>query len=652
MTKLRHWQPDVPELRTEGDEQDPVVSLRLSGVDINAILDQAANVDNLGQRRQKIRELVTEALNLAGADTLLPLTRTWVWRGSKRTVDVRFANVRDETDIPSSEFKADGRPRVIIDFPFDEANHGPQDDLVRIQVLQAELYSTPTVAWLPSFFTEEALAKLGQLVVVDYVLTGDRLQNYTGFLAPQNRIEAKHLLENQRASLRDQVQGFLRKAYGIDVPDGRFVSSTLSPSDQFPTLDPTLTIQPPVAATLSDAFDQLLDEVMTHRFPAHPEFESEVRIGDLRTALKHVERAMGERDHRVGIPTPDRQAVRKVLGPLMIATTGEAHIVLERHWKDHFQARQAADPGRAVTVERLKEWIDTPTALGLEDRVANLVISSYALMDDRVMVIAGQALDPTVDRLEPQTEVREQALPTADEWDAARPVAEVVFGVPASPLLNAANVARLVGEIRRVAKEHESAARGLVEALLRATSELSTGTDTNRLRTATAVKDLAEAVADAGDVEVVRSLAGLAVPTSTQAMGRSLKSAGTVSAAVNTTQWEVFGLVAGLPGVFGEKGQALRQRVVDALAQDELACALPEVLQTEQGLATKLLAEAAGGGGPTPPTPPQPEARALGTEGREEGLSAADAKPILAELSQRSDELAELDVRWRFKTEG
>ena len=650
LTRLREWALQIPELHLGDDEQDPTVSLRLSGVDVKAILDQAAHVDNVGARRTKIRHLVTEALKLQDGDTLLPLTRTWIWRGSKRNVDVLFANVRDETDIPNAEFRAGSQPRVVIDFPFDDANHGPADDLVRMELLQGELDPTPTVAWLPSFFTEGALNELGQLVVLDYVLAGDRLGGYTTHLSPPNRIEAKHLLENQADSLRQHLQDLLRQAYGIETPDDRWVSDELRPREQFPTLDPTLAIRPPTSATLSDAFDQILDQLMSHLFPAHPEFEDEVRVGDLRTVLKHVERAVGERDQRVEIPQPDRRAVRKVLGPLDIATTGEAHIMLERHWKDHFHAREAEDPGRAVTVERLKRWIDVPSPMGIDERVANLVISSYALSDDRVLILGGQTIQPNVDRLEPQTEVRTQQLPSKEDWEAARPIAHAVLGVQSSPILSAASVLALVSAAQEVASEHETPCRSLIDGLHNATQALGGAAEGDRIKTATAALDLLEAVRAAESIEVVSQLAKLEPPTSAQALGRSIKSAEQVSAAMERAQWKLFGLVTDLAGEWGEQGRGVRDRVIAALEHEELAEPLPDLLDQENRIATDLLAEAARQATTPGKKPPRPRPKpALDSQGSAKNLSGEEAKPILEELSQRSDELEHIDVSWRFK---
>ena len=191
------------------------------------------------------------SLEIDDDNGLFAATRTWVWRGSRRKADVRFGNVRDHADIPSSEFRSqEDRPRVVIDFPFDEADHGPADDLARMQELQEELDPTPTVAWLPLFLTQKSLENLGRLVVLDHILAGDRLDGFTTHLSPEKRLQAGHLLKNMADSLRTQLHDVLRQAYGIDTPDQQWVRTDLPLHDQFPCLDPTMDVRPPTTANL------------------------------------------------------------------------------------------------------------------------------------------------------------------------------------------------------------------------------------------------------------------------------------------------------------------------------------------------------------------------------------------------------------------
>lgn len=648
--RLRKWAPDVAELRLEGDEQDPTVSLQLSGVDVQAIIDQAASIDNVGQRRAKIRELLASSLGLELGTGLLPETHTWVWRGSRRTVDVRFANVRDETDIPDSELRAADRPRVVIDFPFDEAGRGPADDLVRVETLRGANGPSPTLCWLPLFLTEQSLDRLGRLVILDYILTGDRFEGFTTHLAPQDRVEARHLLRNQADSLRSQLLDVLRQAYSLETADERWVVIDLAPREQFPTLDPTLTVRPPTAATLRDAFEQLLDQLMSHRYPAHPQFEDEVRLADLRIALRHVERAVGQRDRRVDVPYPDRKAVRKILGPLRVATTGEAHIVLDRHWRDHFHRKQAEHPGARVTVERLKRWIDDPRPMGLDDRVANLVIAAYVLADDRVMMHAGQPIPPAVERLDPATEVITQELPTEQEWEVAKERAAAVFGLPASPLRTAASVAQLVAGMKKIAVDHLEDCQRLVEALAAAAARIGADPLADRLRTGRAARALVQEVRAAADTDAVRLLAAAEVPTTAEALGRSLRSAGEVTAALNQANWDLLDSARKLSEPWAAQGEGIGERVVAALQHDELVKSLSGVLRAEEQLATGLITKAASDWTPIVPPDPTPplagETPALLLEGNRSGLQGEEARRVLRTLLQHADRLRTLDVRW------
>lgn len=668
LQRLRRWAPDVPELRLEGDEQDPTVALRIAGVDVQAILDQASVVDNAGARKQKVREMLSDALGVEGNGGMLPDRYKWVWRGSRREADVQFANVRDDREIPDSAFRADDRPKVVIDFPFDEdPQRGPADDVARIQKLLRTEDPTPTVAWLPQFLTDEALERLGRLVVLDHVLSGDRLEGFTTHLSPQDRVEARHALENMRDSHREQVTEFLRQCYGIRTPvEERWVDAVLELNDQFQSLDPLLTVHAPTATSFGGAFEQILDQMMRHRYPAHPEFDGEVGVRDLRTCLEHIERAVGARDQRVEIPRDDRRSVRRVLGPLKLATTGESHIVLDRHWKDHFHRMQEQHSGSTTTVERLKGWMEEPKPRGLDDRVANLVVCAYALMDDRVLMRAGQRVEPTVDRLDPHTEIRSQRLPSEEDWETTRPRAESIFGIAASPIRSASNVSALVSQLKEAAETHRAGAADLVRQLEAVGEPFAPSTDANRPQTAKAASDLLERLLAADDVDAIGALAAAEVPTTGQALGRSVKSAEKVAAAIREANWELLRNASELGGEWEGRARALKDRVRQALERDEIAVGLPEVLAAEARHATGLLSEAArptvkapmpddtGGGPPAAgPTRSEPPAGSDGAgDARELARTASspdEVRAILKELQEsgRPIERIELRIVWR-----
>ena len=71
---------------------------QLVSVDTEGILRQAVSHDTTGARRRELRKLLFDAIGVEDGGGLLP-TRTVVWKGTKRTVDVVFGNLADTGDI-------------------------------------------------------------------------------------------------------------------------------------------------------------------------------------------------------------------------------------------------------------------------------------------------------------------------------------------------------------------------------------------------------------------------------------------------------------------------------------------------------------------------------------------------------------------------
>src|SRR5690606_8225405 len=103
-----------------------------------------------------------------------------------------------------------------------------------------------------------------------------------------------------------------------------------------------------------------------------------------------------------------------------------------------------------------------------------------------------------------------------------------IFGVTSSPILNAANVASLVNAVRTAAEPHREPCRALVAQLRSRADALGIGPDADRLRTAETAMRLLDDLRTGEDHEVIHLLATVAVPTSAEALGRSIKSAQSV----------------------------------------------------------------------------------------------------------------------------
>ena len=68
LQKLRSWAARVGEIRVS-DDQVPIVSLQITGVDIEPILANAAHSDNDGTRRSRLQKILFEVLGIA-ADSI------------------------------------------------------------------------------------------------------------------------------------------------------------------------------------------------------------------------------------------------------------------------------------------------------------------------------------------------------------------------------------------------------------------------------------------------------------------------------------------------------------------------------------------------------------------------------------------------------
>ena len=98
---------------------------------------------------------------------------------------------------------------------------------------------------------------------------------------------------------------------------------------RFCALSSGFTPRPPVGATLKDALEHLMGQALAHEFPAHPEFEREVRSADLRKVRDIGPQAAGTEDGRVLVEDRSlRPVVRQIANPLRLGTMSETHFVL------------------------------------------------------------------------------------------------------------------------------------------------------------------------------------------------------------------------------------------------------------------------------------------------------------------------------------
>lgn len=603
--KLENWAGMFGEIKVRGGGDEPVVSMELIGVDVDVVLQQAHGFDNAAGRRAMVKRLLWAEMGIDESGQYVDRADT-VWRGSKRQIEVIFANIRDESTTREDAFhplEADGW-RLIVDYPFDEPGFFPADDRNRIEGLKASI-APRTVCWLPGSFTTDRLNDLGRLVIIDAVLSGQRFDTYAATLNKDDRLRARDVLSGQRDNLMNTITKVLRQAYGLAQKQPNDVVGF---DDHLMSLAPGLTPTLPMGAAFKVALHSIADQMLKSQYPAHPDFDPDrkgdaLKRGDLTTVLTVFREAVDSPDGRVEVDRRDRAVMRRVANPLLLGEMGEAAFNLGRHWVEHFH-RRADQEGVTgdLKVSDLRRWLDEPQARGLDQAVGNLVLICFAEQTNRAWIEHGSVLTPPPDleKIRPHYTLREQPLPSEEHWETAKERASDVFGLTAPKILRGRLVSMFVRQVSAEALKLRDPAYDLVRQLELRVGRL--GIDpavaSGRLHTARAAAELLDGLGSRRNtVEVVEHLATVDLGGPASRCGKSLKSASDVARALASAPWENFDLISGIEG-----GDAVLEPLRRAANADELTTQLRPALVKAASEASALLRRTVAT--PPPPTPP------------------------------------------------
>jgi hypothetical protein len=657
LRRCRTWAASVGEIRI-GEEANPTISVQLSGVDTDSIIEQARREDNQGNRIRRVRQILFEQLGIEGEGEFEQY-HDFLWKNTRRVCTVLFKNIRDLPD--SSLENSDEQWRLVIDFPFDESGHGPRDDLSKLQAFRDTHHDgAKTICWMPAFFSTDAQKDLGLLVILEHVLTGERFSQYSNHLSPQDRQAAKSLLENQRSVLKQRVQNHLDAAYGLEslTPGSLDTAHDLELHERFISLWPGFDPQPPVAANLGGAMNHLLSQALDYEFPVAPEFEAEVKTGNLKKVYQIVSEATQSQDGRVAVDRPLRPLMRHIANPLMLGEMRHdaTHFVLGHHWRNHF-TKKAAETGSAMTAGQLRKWIDVPKPMGLPKEVQNLVILTVAEQTNRTFHRHGAPWDATLTNLPDDCELREQKLPDQSRWDLAVQRAGSICGFAASPLLKASNVTNLEAEVKKRVAETSVSCQDYCQGLRDRLQVLGiSAAEADRMKTTSATLALVERVNSAEAADIVDILVSAEIATSESAMGECFGKAAALSGTIQTANWEIFEAIGKLTDERKQAADEIRVSVEQALRTDEHAIELAPALSAAQSKAVRLLTKPTIVPTPTPESPkpePTPKRSVVG-QGSEENLGMTAATDLLSGLDRelREGQEIRLNVSWIIEKGG
>jgi hypothetical protein len=639
------------ELRSEGDA-DPVFHLHLSDLDVEPLLEEVQGVaDKGGHRRQWVKDQLWAAFGIKDTQAFV-CEREIVWRGTKRTAEFVFGNVRDP-HLPDEQFEpqTDGNIRFVLDYPFDEPQRSPIEDVHRIEALKRSGRTGNTIVWLPDFFSEQRARQLGRLLKINYLLERDRLDDVTATRPTEERIQIRHQLKAQSDNLTTQLSAVLEQLYGISKAEAANVGAEVPADQHVWSLRPGFTRQKPEPGIgFEKNLYALADEMFAVLYPKHPDFDpaltrKPVTLRELKTALEWIGRAMESGERRIVVDSHQLAMVKKIVHPLGLGEVYDGPLNVSREWRLRINQKAAdAHAGTDLSVEDIRRWIGQLGFTGLEKNVSNLIIATYALLDDRTWVYQTSPLRqaPELDKIGPGYGLRAVEKPTDEEFATARERAGRIFGVHVPPALIALNVAKLATGVKEVAERHRDAVSGVRSVLQKRAGELGLqgpqGADAPRMRSMKAAADLVARLGRTDDAAVVvRELAVVAYDVTDQEIGAALKQAPEVLAALDDTNWKLLGSVRGFTGRddgVGDRAARLIQVIEETANDHEQARSLVPVLEQLQDRALALVNEVARlaqVAQPVPPQPQQPQPTADDISFTEHGKPVIPSAPVVPE---------------------
>ncbi|KUN85555.1 hypothetical protein AQJ66_13695 [Streptomyces bungoensis] len=596
--RMRDLQAAFPsEVRSDG-ETDPVFSLHLSELDIEPLLDAVAEEDKAGVRRVWLRDRIWEAVGVR--DGQFVAEKEIVWRGTRRLAEFVFGNVRDRADLPDEQFTpaTAGNVRFVVDYPFDDGDHYPSDDFHRVEQLRKDGVTAPTLVWLTDFFSDQRRAQLGRLMRINFLLERDRLTDYTGNFPPDDRAKVRRQLEVARDTLTDQLTGALAEVYGLARP------TDANPGPEVPDGRHVLSLQPEFAQPREEGgkgfeanVQHLADGMFSALYPKHPDFgldgkgqRKAVSPAELRTALEWITRAMDEGGRAQNVDSHHLKTVKRVVEPLELGTVHDGPLVMRQDWRTRINQAASAHKQRGdLAVEDIRGWITRDLGYGgLDKLTGNLLISAYALLDDRAWVYQGgpEREAPALHEIGPGWSLRSQPLPSEDEYAAARERAARLFGVSAKPNMYARNVNRLAEDIRAKADAWERDVAGVRASLDRHAALLGLDAPGEPAPRVAILREAAGLLArltrhGSDATALVRELASASCTATERDLNTAMGSAGEVLRALDEAAWPALTNVRGLTGRedgVGDRARRLFDEIALAARASEFERSLVPVL--------------------------------------------------------------------------
>ncbi|CAG7628126.1 PglY protein [Actinacidiphila bryophytorum] len=605
--RLKELQSEFGELRSEGGS-DPVFHLHLADLDIEPLLASVSEGEGMGPWRVWVKDRLWTALGIPDAQAFIS-EREIVWRGTRRTAEFVFGNVSriGSVSLPDEQFlpQTEGNIRFVIDYPFAEQGY-PSDDVHRVDTMKQDGRVAPTLVWLPHFLSEQKRHQLVRLLKIDYLLERDRLTELTPTKSADERVQIRHQLKAQSENLTSSLTAVLQQMYGLGKPDPGSLGAEVPDNEHLLSLEPAFARPKPQAGlSFEQNLYELADGMFSALYPKHPDFDparsrKAVTRAELRTAMHWITEAMKDGSRRVVVDRHHLPVVKKIVHPLGLGEVHDGPLNLLNDWRLRInQKASEAKAGPEIAVEDIRRWIVEMGWTGLDRTVANLIIATYALLDDRTWIHETAPVPaPELERIGPGYGLRAVQLPSEEDFGAARTRAATIFGVSTQPVRFARNVAAMETGVREVVERYQQAVEGVRRSLDKHADDLGiTGPEADRMRSMRAAADLMARLSRARNaVALVGELASASYDVTDQELAAAVKHSPEVLDALDGVNWSLLQSVRSFmdrqDGV-GDRAERLVASVRDAANSHEQATSLVPALSRLADQSVSLVTDAA-----------------------------------------------------------
>ncbi|MBL8614386.1 MAG: hypothetical protein JNM72_02140 [Deltaproteobacteria bacterium] len=589
-----------------GKGEDPVIEISLQSLDLGKLLRRYDSADHGGRRRALLRTLLWQCLGLRGEGGTVEHEHKH--HHIARTGHVSFTNVRTagDEDLRCPDTHA---WRLVVDFPFDDAGHTPQDDEARLRQFTQRGARERTVVWLPNFLSEAGLAALGDLVRLTAILDDGAKSEAMAEIPLSLHAQAQQELQAMKARKLALLQDTLAVVYGVANPSpstDTFINHERTVTTHVHLLWDGREVTLAGLSSLVDARDRVLNRLLDARFPNHPALKAAPTPARMARLAGVLERLFIGADEIIDLSAEEAEVCEELGDPLGLLTArGTRKAKRLTPPLDELERAREREAASVPTMRQLTAWMDPNDDRGLSPPLSGLIAWAWATYTRREARSGGKLIEAKdCGKIDAGATFVQPPLPSAADWAVAIDRLVALDVKVSSGPLSPRSLAALVEPLRQLTLRVDAAAALRLPArLAQRWNELhpeGAPAAPARLRTAAALAAWLEAarsgVAGGAGREApaaaVTALAQAPEDTSMPAIGRALLRAEVVFAAVDRHRlWAELDKLRAGAAELNPRVEAIVLKLREELGRDELVSELGPALDALAAQADALSAE-------------------------------------------------------------